>query len=93
MKNIARVQNCPDITTLNTIFGHGVRGVKNQDGEVGQGGCIQLPGQLKSFIKTFSEDENQEALSEMPSSDGMVAIVVAFDEELLRRVEASNLAA
>ena len=41
MKNIARVQNCPDITILNTIFGHGEGG---QDGEVGQGGCIQLLG-------------------------------------------------
>ena len=44
-------------------------------------------------MNIFSEEENHEALSEMPSSDGMVAIVVAIDKELLRRVEASNLLA
>ena len=52
-----------------------------------------MPGQLKSFMKIFSEEENHEALSEMPTTDGKVAIVVAIDEELLRRVEDSNLLA
>ena len=52
-----------------------------------------MPGQLKSFMKIFSEEENHEALSEMPTTDGKVAIVVAIDEELLRRVEASNFLA
>ena len=51
------------------------------------GELSDLPGQKKlNFIKIIPEETDEEAASETSTSDGMVTMVVAIEEELLRMV-------
>ena len=48
--NIARVQNCPEITILNTPFGQGQGGQDVQDGQNGHG----VQGSEKHLIRVMT---------------------------------------
>ena len=40
-------------------------------------------------MQIFREEADQETPSDLPTSDGVVTLVVTIEEELLRRIEAS----